>query len=177
MIIRNTFFSNYREQFGKLNSSQVEGLNFLLKKLDKSKVFSLASEYAYILATIKHECAEKYKPITEYGSKTYLKGKSYYPYIGRGYVQLTWDFNYEKFGKLLKINLLGNPDKALERETSWKILELGMTKGLYTGKKLGDYVNENKDDYRNARRVINGLDRADLIAGYAESFYDCIEFK
>ena len=177
MIIKDIFFTKYREHFGKLNQSQAEGLSFLLKKLDKSRKFSLASEYAYILATIKHECAEKYQPITEYGSKTYLKSKKYYPYIGRGYVQLTWDFNYEKFGKLLKLDLLGNPDKALEKETSWKILEIGMSKGLYTGKKLGDYVNEDKTDYRNARRVINGLDRCDLIAGYAEEFYDCIEFN
>jgi hypothetical protein len=177
MIIRDTFYSKYREHFGNLKQSQVTGLNFLLKKLDKSRKFNLASEYAYILATIKHECAEKYAPITEYGSKTYLKSKRYYPYIGRGYVQLTWDFNYEKFGKLLKIDLPGNPDLALEPETSWKILEIGMSKGLYTGKKLGDYVNEDKTDYRNARRVINGLDRADLIAGYAKAFYDCIEFN
>ncbi|HEY3252074.1 MAG TPA: glycoside hydrolase family 19 protein [Ignavibacteria bacterium] len=177
MTNRKIFYQKYREHFGSLRQSQVTGLNFLLDKLDASKKFDLASEYAYILATIKHECADKYKPITEYGSKAYLRSKKYYPYIGRGYVQLTWDFNYEKFGKLLKIDLLGNPDLVLEPETSWKILELGMSKGLYTGKKLGDYVNEDKTNYRNARRVINGLDQASLIASYARKFEECIEFS
>ena len=176
MIIRPIFFERYRKHFGKLSQSQVNGLNFLLDKLDKSKVFDLASEYAYILATIKHECAEKYAPITEYGSQNYLRHKKYWPYIGRGYVQLTWISNYQVFGNILKINLVKNPDLALEPETSWKILEIGMSKGLYTQRKLGDYVNENKKDYRNARRVINGVDRAEQIAVYARGFEDCIEF-
>lgn len=176
MITRENFYKNYRKLFGPLRQSQIEGLNFLLHKLDSSRKFDLANEYAYILATIKHECADKYKPIKEYGGKRYLKNKPYYPYYGRGYVQLTWDFNYGKFGKILKLELLENPDHALEQETSWKILEIGMSKGIYTGKKLGDYVNETKTDYRNARRVINGLDQANLIASYARKFEDCIEF-
>ena len=58
MINRYNFYKNYRAKFGRLNQSQVEGLNFLLDKLDASKVFNLATEYAYILATIKHECSD-----------------------------------------------------------------------------------------------------------------------
>jgi hypothetical protein len=179
MINRETFYAKYKTHFGKLNTSQVEGLDFLLEKLDGSEVFSLANEYAYILSTIKHECAERYKPITEMGSPVYLKSKEYYPYIGRGYVQLTWKANYKTFGSLLDIDLVNNPDLALEKENSWKILELGMSQGLYTPKKLklSDYVNEEKTDYINARRVINGTNKAELIAGYAEKFYDCIEFE
>jgi predicted chitinase len=177
MINRDSFFSKYKNHFGSLKQSQVDELNFLLDKLDESSVFSLASEYAYILSTIKHECAEKYKPVTEYGSQTYLKGKSYYPFIGRGYVQLTWKANYQKFSDLLEIDLVSEPELALDPENSWKILELGMSEGLYTGKKLADYVNEEKTDYKNARRVINGTDKAELLAGYAEKFYDCIDFE
>lgn len=177
MIKRELFFSKYREHFGALKQSQVDGLNFLLDKLDESEKFNLANEYAYILATIKHECAEKYKPIKEYGSAAYLRGKAYWPYIGRGYVQLTWFANYKRFGELLGIDLVGNPNLALEPETSWKILEIGMHSGLFTGRKLSTYVNENKTDYFNARRVVNILDRAELIASYAEKFEDCIDFK
>jgi len=177
MIDRKNFYTKYRTYFGKLNQSQVNGLNFLLDKLDQSPVFSLANEYAYILATIKHECAETYQPITEYGSKRYLTSKKYYPYIGRGFVQLTWHFNYEKFGKLLGLDLVSSPDLAKEPQTAWQILEIGMSKGLYTGKKLGNYVNKAETNYREARRVINGMDQNKLIAGYAENFYDCIEFS
>jgi hypothetical protein len=45
-----------------------------------------------------------------------------------------------------------------------------MTKGLFTGKKLNDYINNTKTDYVNARKIINGLDRANLIASYAKVF-------
>lgn len=176
MISRKTFYERFRAKFGRLTQSNVDAINFLLDKLDSSKVFKLKNDYAYILSTIYHETAHTFKPITELGSQRYLKSKRYYPYIGRGFVQLTWDWNYEKFGKLLKIDLLGNPELANDPETAWKILELGMSKGLYTGKKLGDYVNENKIDYRGARKVINGTDRAELLAGYAKKFEDCIEF-
>jgi predicted chitinase len=177
MINRETFYAKYKTYFGKLNVSQVEGLNFLLEKLDASEVFNLANEYSYILSTIKHECAEKYKPITEMGNQAYLKSKKYYPYIGRGYVQLTWKANYQTFSDLLGIDMVNEPKLALEPENSWKILETGMSKGLYTGKKLSDYVNEDITDYINARRVINGTDRASILSGYAEKFYDCIEFE
>ena len=177
MINRETFYEKYKTYFGKLKVSQVEGLKFLLDKLDESAVFNLASEYAYILSTIKHECAERYKPITEMGGQAYLRSKKYYPFIGRGYVQLTWKANYQTFANILGIDLLNEPRLALEPENSWKILEIGMSQGLYTGKKLREYVNEDKTDYRNARKVINGTDRAALLAGYAENFYECISFE
>jgi hypothetical protein len=176
MLNRSKFFESYHIKFGSLNSSQVQGINFLLEKLDLSTVFSDARHYAYILATIYHECAAKWQPVTEYGSHRYLSSKRYWPYIGRGYVQLTWDWNYKKFSALLNLPLFDNPDLALEPETAWKILELGMSEGLYTGKKLSNYFNETKTDWVNARRIINGLDCANLIAGYARDFYDIIEF-
>ena len=168
MINREIFYNNYHLKFGILSQSQTEGLNFLLDKLDASEAFSLKTEYAYILATIFHECASRWQPVTEMGSEHYLRSKRYYPFIGRGYVQLTWDFNYRKFGNLLGIDLEGSPALALEPETAWQILETGMSKGMYTGRKLSDYVNENSTDYAGARKVINGTDQQYLVAGYAE---------
>jgi predicted chitinase len=177
MINKELFFEGYRKRFGALKQAKVDAINFLLDKLDDSKVFNLAYEYAYILATIFHETQFTMEPITERGTQAYLHGKKYYPYIGRGFVQLTWLFNYKKFGDILKINLVEEPELANDPETAWKILELGMSKGLYTGKKLGDYVNENGADYYNARRVINGVDCASAIKSYAEKFESCIEFR
>ena len=75
------------------------------------------------------------------------------------------------------IKLVENPDLAKDPETAWQILELGMTKGLFTGKKLSDYLYDNGVDYKNMRRIINGKDRAELIAGYAEKFFDALEFE
>src|SRR6478609_8125384 len=93
------FFDYVREHLyaGVLAQTQVNGMNFILKCWKrKSGLDSDARWPAYALATTHHETAFTMQPITEYGSQDYLQGKPYYPYIGRGYVQLTWDENYEK---------------------------------------------------------------------------------
>ena len=114
--------------------------------------------------------------LTEYGGEKYLKSKPYYPYFGRGYVQLTWKINYKIMGDLLKLPLVESPKIANDHEVAWKVLEIGMKQGLFTNRKLGEFVNENKTDYVNARRVINGVDRKNLIAQYARDFETCIDF-
>lgn len=170
---RTKFFDAYRSAFGPLNQQQVDGLNFLLDRIEESNL--LLPQAAYVLATILHETALTYQPIAEYGKG---KGKAYgkpdphtgQVYYGRGYVQLTWRRNSETFGKMLDIDLLNNPDLALDPAISWQITLKGMTEGLFTGKALDDYITKDKKQYRSARRIINGLDRADLIAGYAEKF-------
>lgn len=174
MINKISFFKKYREYFGKLNQSQVNALNFLLNKFEQSEIITDKRHWAYILATIFHETAFTFLPVTEFGSQKYLRSKAYYPYIGRGYVQLTWISNYKKFAKLLNIPLIEKPNLANEPEIAWEILELGMSKGLYTGKKLPDYINDNRTDYYNARRTINGTDKALTIQKYAEDFYTCL---
>lgn len=174
-IDRIKFFKYY--PFRPLSQSQVDNLNFIMDKLDASTSLSILSEYAYVLATIKHETADTFAPVTERGSQKYLRSKKYYPYIGRGYVQLTWKFNYEKFGKLLDIPLAERPALANEPETAWKILELGMTKGLFTGKKLSDYITEDRHNFYHARRIINGLDCAGLVQSYAEKYYEVLNWK
>jgi predicted chitinase len=130
-------------------------------------------QLAYILATVKHETANTFEPIEEYGKGAgnvygeLIQGHKYY---GRGYVQLTWQWNYKKFGDLLGVDLVENPDLALEPDIAGKILYIGMIKGLFTGKKLDDYINEDGVDYINARRIINGTDKDTLIASYATTY-------
>lgn len=78
-------------------------------------------------------------------------------------------------GKLLGIDLVNNPDLALEAPTAASILVIGSLQGLFTGKGLGDYITTGRPvEFINARRVINGTDKAHLIAGYADKFLDCI---
>lgn len=90
-------------------------------------------------------------------------GRSYY---GRGYVQITHPENYDKLGKLIGVNLLEFPDLALHRDVAAKALVIGGVEGIYTGKKLSDFdVSDGGFDAYNARRVINGLDKAAKIAG------------
>lgn len=120
---------------------------------------------AYILATAYHETAHTMKPVREYGGEVYLKKKKYYPYVGMGYVQLTWLENYEKAKKELGIDFVAKPSLLLVPEYAVKILVAGMTKGWFTGKKLSDYT-----DYKSMRRIVNGTDKADLIASYAVQY-------
>ena len=83
---------------------------------------------------------------------------------------LAWFENYKKASEKLKHDFLNNPDDVMQIEHATNILLLGMKEGWFTGRKLSDYINQSKKDYLNARRIINGMDKASLIAGYAETF-------
>jgi putative chitinase len=140
----------------------------LIDKLYDDDAVESIQHAAYIMATVKHETANTFRPIEEYGKG---KGHKYAPtYYGRGYVQLTWDYNYKKFSQLLGIDLFNNPSLATDPDIAYKIMIIGMNKGLFTGKKLLDYINLNKVDYYNARRIINGMDKASLISSYARQY-------
>ena len=177
MIDRYNFYGVIKQNFGGLKQSQVNGINFLLDSMEKDISMSDNRFKAYALATVKHETANTYLPIHEIGKGA---GHPYAPvYYGRGYVQLTWISNYDKFSKLLKIDLIddpkdpndnNDPDKVTSPEVAYKIMSLGMVNGLFTGVGLKNYINKFKCDYKNARKIINGLDCADKIAGYATIF-------
>jgi putative chitinase len=181
------FFRAYRELFrAKLSQSQVDGLATLLVCIEADEQITDPRWAAYMLATVKHECADTYQPISERGPRSYFNkyepgtklGKQLgntvsgdgYKYRGRGYVQLTGRANYAKFASLLSIDLVTRPDEALGPAVAYSVMSLGMCRGLFTGKKLSDYIDDLACDYRNARRIINGTDKAQLIAGYAGKF-------
>ncbi len=161
-----------------ITQSQFNGIERILKAINDYKLPK--SQAAYVLATAYHETAHKMLPVEEIGKgkgKAYgqpIKGKAYY---GRGDVQLTWLANYDKMGRLLGLDLVNNPDLALRPDVSAKIMLEGMTRGLFTGKSLNDYITPAKIDYVAARRIINGTDRAELIAGYARIFEQAFEGK
>lgn len=174
-------FSIIRNELGRLNQSQVDELNFLVSEFQKDKSISYQQQ-AYMLATVWHETDKTMLPIEEYGKG---KGKKYgkhydidgsiysgldHIYYGRGYVQLTWLSNYVLAKKKLGIDFVNHPEFALKKEYAVKILIVGMKDGWFTGRKLSDYIYQSKKDYMGARRIINGTDRAKLIAGYAEIF-------
>lgn len=134
----------------------------------------LVNDAAYVLATAYHESAHTMKPISEYGGTNYLKSKKYYPYYGRGYVQLTWDYNYRKAGTKLGVDFIKNPGLLLQAQYAVPILVTGMREGWFTGKKLRDYIDtiDESDaldelEYEQGRRIINGVDKKQLIASYA----------
>ena len=166
---RTEFYARVRPIFGgTLSQKQVDGIEALLAATEALPV----THRAYLLATAMHETASTMQPIAEYGkgrSKAYGKpGKHGQAQYGRGYVQLTWDANYEKADKALGLNgaLMKDFNLAMQPTIAAQILVRGCEEGWFTGKSLDDYL----PDYVQARRVVNGTDKAQLIAGYAREF-------
>lgn len=150
-----------------LNEKQRTGFNYIVGKWNESGLTDIRW-LAYMLATAWHETAFTLEPVSEYGGEAYLKSKPYWPYYGRGYVQLTWKENYAKYG------IADDVSKALDPEFAAYVMIDGMTKGIFTGKKLSDYFNSHTDDPVQARRIINGMDRAEQIAGYYRQFLEMV---
>lgn len=143
-----------------------------------------AAWVAYALATAFHETAGTMQPIREYGRgkgrKYGVAGKHGQVAYGRGYVQLTWDGNYQRADDELVLGgrLTRDYDLALDPAIAAQIMVRGMAEGWFTAKKLADYLAPdklgNRAQFKEARRIINGTDKADLIAGYALSFQDAL---
>jgi len=200
MINKKLFFDTVRRDLfgGKLSQSQVQGLDTILNAYE-SEFSQIGYDcLAYVLATTFHETARTMQPIEEYRSgrikKDYGKlfkdeeGRAYglkmgkgpgkrvryysplFLYYGRGFVQLTWYENYEKAGKILGIDLLNKPELALDLEIATKILFHGMIEGWFTTRKLSQYIAKDGPNYFGMRAIINGKDKASLIAEYARKF-------
>lgn len=161
------FFSAVNKTLRNLRESQVDGFKHLLNHWQQQKLTDPRC-LAYLLASTWHETGETMRPITEYGTLRYLKSKSYYPFIGRGYVQLTHRENYEKYG------IASNVTKALDPDFAAFIAIDGMTNGIFSGKSFADYFSAKRNDPVGARRIINGQDRAQLIAGFHNKFLKAI---
>lgn len=132
-----------------------------------------ANQIAYVLATTEWETAKTFKPVKEaywLSEEWRRRHLRYFPYYGRGYVQITWRSNYQKYGEILGFDLVGNPDKALDPNVALFILVHGFKTGTFTGRKITDYINGDKADFYQARRCINGLDKAAEIAELAKGW-------
>jgi len=187
MIDRDVFFSTVRTSLfgGNLSQAQVDGMNYLLDVweafFEENNPRDGNKWLAYCMATVFHETGRKMKPVPEIGKGAgYSYGKPAGPYgniyYGRGHVQLTWDYNYQKGQDQLKKNygldvpIYQYPDKMLEDEPSALVLYDGMTNGWFTGVGLPKYFNATVEDPVNARRIVNGTDQANTIAGYYQKF-------
>jgi predicted chitinase len=152
---------------------------------------------AYMMATVEHETERRFIPVEEVGhgeGKPYgvelqvacacqMSGNTRAMrlgraaqncmrtnvYYGRGYVQLTWQSNYARLGQALGMGrlLMEQPEMALQPEIAYAVMSYGMTRGIFTGKRLGDFLNTSREDYVQARRIVNALDCADEIAALA----------
>lgn len=97
-------------------------------------------------------------------------------FAGRGFDMMTGRENYAKESDLCGIDLIANPDKAMDPRLAADRLLRNMVSGLYRKHKLADYFSDHTADWVHARNIINGgLDQADLIAGYAQKFFKALQ--
>lgn len=174
-----TFFDKVRASLfsGALEGGQVSGIEAILAEADRRN--EPVNNTAYALATSHWETASTMQPIREYGKG---KGRKYgvptgpyrHVYYGRGLVQLTWLFNYEKASKKLGFDFVKYPDAVMESKWAVRILFEGMTEGWFTGVSFKTFIDaidesdaEDGREYTGARKIINGTDKAAQIAGYA----------
>jgi putative chitinase len=186
---RASFFAAVRSSLfgGKLTEGQVQGLDALLTAAPADMPLE---HLAYCLATAFHETARTMQPIKEMGGTAYFK-RMYdiqgdrptkarelgnltlgdgARFAGRGYVQLTGKANYARASKEVGFDLVATPDLAMQAGIASVIMYSGMKAGWFTGKKLSDYFKPGLSDAYNARRIINGLDKAGDIAEYHRKF-------
>ncbi|WP_321864796.1 hypothetical protein [Pseudomonas paraveronii] len=168
------------------------------KYVERTKEVFTIYELSYMLATARHEAYhfttreyfsakpeignasyfDKYDPVlassdelrqTAIGNGNTVRGDGF-KYRGRGLVHLTWKNNYQKAKDFFGIDFVNNPDEAAGFENSIPIMIWGMKEGIFTGRKLSSYINNEARDYEGARKVINGSDQKVLIASYAKKF-------
>jgi len=192
---RKKFFDGVKANFATgLEQDQVDGFEILLGEGEKRNVNT--EWIAYILATAWHETGFTMQPVRETFAKSDAQaiarldnafktgrlGSVKTPYwrdgwFGRGYVQLTWKKNYENMGKWLGVDLVADPSKAMDPKVAAAITYEGMLRGMFTAKKLSDFLDgvdetDEKDfaEFKTARKIINGTDKAADIAKYAVKF-------
>lgn len=170
------FWAEYKTQFNRTpHSTEKTATEMLLGLLGQDVNLQRIEWAAYLLGTIRNEVGSNMVPIKEIKAKpntvVWQKYQSKYwstGFYGRGYSQLTWKGNYQKFGKLLGLDnqLVTNPDLVLQPEIGYRILSLGCVQGLFRSRpksqggapyKLSDFLTATKKDYVSARNIVNGV--------------------
>ena len=117
------------------------------------QAIGLKPQIAYVVATVEWETARTFQPVREafWKSEAWRRANlRSYPYYGRGFVQLTWQKNYATYAHMLGVDLVNDPDKAMDPAIALFILTHGFKTGAFTGRKISDYVNDRQTDFVNA---------------------------
>ena len=192
---RKKFFDAYRSRFGPLTQDLVDALEFLLTQIENDSRFGETEtdrrQLAYCLGTFKWETAHTLRPIDEIGTAARFN-RLYGPqtkvgkvlgntqegdgarFHGRGHVQLTGRRNYSKAKSLTGVDLIANPDAAKDPPLAYQIAVQGMIDGWFTGKKVSQFIKDGVADFENARTIINGHDKAAMIADIARRFSEVL---
>jgi hypothetical protein len=192
MINRTFFFEQVRTSLfaGNLKAAPKAGLGFILDEWENNLASKDDRWLAYALGTTHHETDAKIQPIHEYGGANYFKQKyegradlgnnqagDGVRFHGRGYVQLTGRRNYTLMGTKFGVDLISSnqaADRALNPQLAADIMFHGMEKGVFTGVGFAKFFSPTVENWVNARKIINGLDKANLVADYARRYYAAI---
>ena len=195
-IERKVFFDAVRGTLygGRLARGQVGGMVALLDRFERGDETADRRFLAYMLATAHHETGGRMQPVREtfaasdaaaiaHLDRAFSEGRlpqvsaPYWrrdadgkSWLGRGLVQITHRRNYERLSALTGVDLVARPGRAMELAVSVEILFAGMLQGAFTGRRLADHFSGSGSDWVGARRIVNGLDRAERVAGYGRAF-------
>lgn len=171
---RTKLFDGIRPILSTLNQSQVDGINQIFDVAEADATLTSVRDLAYILTTIDVEAGHEWKPIEERGQRSYFNryepgtavghmlgntelGDGYL-FRGRSLVQVTGRRNYQVLSGPCGVDLVTNPDAILQYPAAWIATHYAMQVGIFTGKKLSDYISDDPNsapDYFNARKIIN----------------------
>jgi hypothetical protein len=154
-----------------------EGTIAAIRGMCRSLGIGLPAQIAYVLATAQWETAQTFKPVKEafwLSEEWRRRNLSYFPYYGRGYVQLTWKSNYKTYSDIFDLDMVTNRDLALDPSIALFVLVHGFKVGTFTHRKITDFINEGATDFVSARFCINGTDKAHEIADLAENFLNAM---
>lgn len=191
------FLRNNKMLGPKITKSEFDGCDAIVKACALANW--PVSYTAYALATAYHETAHTMQPIKEMGGTAYftrmydiqgsrpkkarelgnLAPGDGAKYAGRGYIQLTGKANYAKATAKLRalginVDLVANPDRAMEPAIAALIMVHGMIEGWFTSRRLPDDLPARGPatlrQFVLSRDIINGTDMDDEIAAYAIDF-------
>ena len=184
-----------------LDAAEVDGCNAILAAMDGAPL----SHTAYAFGTAFLETGSTMQPVAEANWLTQAQRERYFfrmydiagarpgvarslgntrpgdgvKFAGRGYVQLTGRSNYQRAGEELDLDLLLMPNAAMLPAAAARIMRRGMEEGWFTGKSFASYLKPGGPAVRSqfvaARRIINGQDRANDIAGFALQFQTALQ--
>jgi hypothetical protein len=198
MSFNKTTFYNYVRNApfgGRLTQAQINGMNAMLRSWqtygdgDDRKL-------AYGFATAFRETGGRMVPVREtFGNSTQAVvraldkawaagqlGSVSKPYwregwFGRGRVQATHKHNIEYIAARIGLDVVNNPDLLLQEDVDARVFWPSLIEGWWTrGRhKLSMYFNATTENPEGARRIVNGTDKASLIARYYRNFLDAIK--
>lgn len=184
MIDRDKFWAKARDIFGGPNQGQVNGCNAILDEFEERYPAGDIRWLAYYLATAFWETNRTMAAVREGyylnpigphqndptgPAEAYRKTLRYYPFYGRGLVQLTWKDNYLRQGKpdRVGVDLVANPDKALDPRIAAAVMFVGMEHGDFGGGGIAKYFHDAVELPGDARQLVNGHDHEfDIAAIY-----------